>query len=464
MPMLDNTAGKPHIWSVSEVNRFVKDLLEQAMLPFWLRGEVSNLTIHGSGHVYFSLKDRQGQLSAVFFRGAALARQMELREGMEVEVHGRLTVYEPRGSYQMSVTQLRLCGKGNLQEQFEQLKAKLAVEGLFDPQRKREIPYLPKCIGIVTSPEGAAIRDFLNIIGRRFAGLHLRIVPASVQGKNAAPEIVAGIRWLNAHHACDVIVVTRGGGSMEDLWAFNEEIVARAIAASEIPVISAVGHEVDFTIADFVADLRAPTPSAAAELVAAKRADLLETVRMQYRCLSNAVERRLGEARHRLEVAARHPVFREPAALVRLHQQRVDELDGRLLRAVAANRDGSRNILDRLASRLRSQDPRLRLQLSRRQVDELRRRAEQAAARAQTTGTTRLERLSAQLAALDPTRVLGRGYSILIDPRTGQAVINAAATAPGDPLHAILATGELDATVTAVRPAAEPPGSGGLGV
>ena len=240
--------------------------------------------------------------------------------------------------------------------------------------------------------------------------------------------------------------------------------MARAIAASEIPVISAVGHEVDFTIADFVADLRAPTPSAAAELVAAKRADLLETVRMQYRCLSNAVERRLGEARHRLEVAARHPVFREPAALVRLHQQRVDELDGRLLRAVAANRDGSRNILDRLASRLRSQDPRLRLQLSRRQIDELRRRAEQAAGRAHITGATRLERLSAQLAALDPTRVLGRGYSILIDPRTGQAVINAAATAPGDPLHAILATGELDATVTAVRPAAEPPGSGGLGV
>ena len=233
------------VWRVSELNRVVRELLEQTFYPFWVRGEVSNLTIHRSGHVYFSLKDERSQVSVVFFRGAATARQMQLRNGLAVDVWGRLTVYEPRGQYQLVVDRLRSRGVGVLQQRFEQLKQKLRDEGLFDPERKRPIPPFPRCIGVVTSPDGAAIRDFLHVLGRRFGDLHVRIVPAAVQGERAAAQISTAVELLNQTQACDVIVLTRGGGSLEDLWPFNEEQVARAVAQSTIPVISAVGHEID---------------------------------------------------------------------------------------------------------------------------------------------------------------------------------------------------------------------------
>jgi exodeoxyribonuclease VII large subunit len=403
---MDETKNK--IWTVSEINRLVKDVLEQSFYPFWVEGEVSNLTIHRSGHVYFTLKDARCQLSLVFFRGAEQARAAGLAEGMKIEVQGRLTVYEPRGAYQLVVSQLRAKGKGDLQRKFEELKAKLREEGLFDEERKRPIPALPRCIGVVTSPQGAAIRDFLQILDRRFANVQVRIYPAAVQGEGAAAQIAAGVEFFNRHRASDVIVVTRGGGSLEDLWPFNEEIVARAVAASGIPVISAVGHEVDFTICDFAADLRVPTPSAAAELVIGRKAELVERIQTLQQRLRTRLQLRLAELRQRLERAARSYVFREPRNVVRTYQQRLDELMTR----------AQRQLLHALEIR-----------------------------------KGKCERLSAQLNALSPRRVLERGYSILLrrEPQQDVALTDAAIAAVGEQLRGILAHGELTLEVTETR-------------
>ncbi len=398
------------VWTVSELNRLVKDVLEQSVRPFWLRGEVSDLTIHRSGHVYLTLKDASCQVSAVFFRGAEAARSAGLQAGMEVEVFGRLSVYEPRGQYQVLVQSLRAGGVGALQRQFEELKERLRAEGLFDADRKRPIPELPRCVGVVTSPQGAAIRDFLRVVERRFGNLHVRIAPVAVQGKDASRQIAAAIRALNEMQACDVIVLTRGGGSLEDLWPFNEEVVARAIAASELPVISAVGHERDVTISDFVADLRVATPSAAAELVIRAKAELAETLNAQVRHLQAALKLRLANLRRRLERAAGHPILREPLGVVRRYQQRVDELGVRLGNAQSRILALRQAQLDRNVDRLR---------------------------------------------ALNPKAVLDRGYAILFDA-DGRAVRDAATVPPAATLQGVLARGELDVQVLASRPAASP--------
>ena len=393
------------IWTVSELTRAIRGLLEQALPQIRVRGELSNLTVHRSGHVYFSLKDSHSQVSSVWFRSAAAARRLELRNGLEVEVDGRVSVYEPRGVYQIIVDRMRTAGVGDLQRRFEELKSKLQAEGLFDAERKRAVPALPSCVGLVTSPDGAALRDFLQIVGRRFANLPVRVYPAAVQGAAAAAQIAAGIAFFNAEHACDVIVVTRGGGSLEDLWAFNEECVARAAAASTIPVISAVGHERDFTICDYVADLRVPTPSAAAELVIAAKAELGERLLACRQRLTAALRLRLSELRRRLERVAARPVLREPVHLVRYGQQRIDELFLRLQRAC-------QQFLGRYQARL--------------------------------------ETLHGNLQALSPRRVLTRGYAILIQRRTGQVVRAAAEVRPQEALRGILGSGEIELTVDSV--------------
>jgi exodeoxyribonuclease VII large subunit len=396
----------PPIWTVSELNRLVKDILEQSVRPFWLRGELGNLTIHRSGHVYLTLKDARSQISAVFFRGAETAQRLGLRTGMEVEVQGRLSVYEPRGQYQVLVQDIRAGGLGALQRQFEELRERLRGEGLFDPDRKRPIPDLPRCVGVVTSPQGAAIRDFLRVVSRRFGGLHVRVAPVAVQGKDASRQIAAALAALNEMRACDVIVLTRGGGSLEDLWPFNEEPVARAIAASALPVISAVGHERDVTISDLVADLRVATPSAAAELVVRAKAELAETIETRVRRMQSALKLRLANLRRRLERAAGHPILREPLSVVRRYQQRVDELNVRLGNAqtrIVALRQAQ---LDRTVDRLR---------------------------------------------ALNPKAVLERGYSILFDEHD-RAVRDAAEVAAGSKLRGVLARGEVDVNVLASRP------------
>lgn len=393
----------PRVWTVSEVNRFVRDVVERAAGPFWVEGEVSNLTIHRSGHVYLSLKDRRCHVSAVFFRGAEEARRMALSEGSSVQVYGKLSVYEPRGQYQVLVERIRIKGEGALKQQLEELKAKLRTEGLFDPDRKRALPMIPRTVGVVTSSQGAALHDFLNVINRRFSALRVRIVPAAVQGTSAASQVAAGIEFLNRERACDVIVVTRGGGSLEDLWPFNDESLTRAVARSDLPVISAVGHEVDVTLCDLAADLRAPTPSAAAELVVRTQAELADRIRFARNRLTNGAELRLRELENRVQRAAKSAVFREPSHAVRILEQSVD----------------------RLVSRAESC---LRTRLQR---DE-----------------ARLERQVASLKALSPRRVLERGYAILTSAAKTGTVTDAGAVGVGDPLRAVLAKGELTVRVT----------------
>lgn len=385
------------IWTVSEVNSAVREVIEGGFHPFWLEAEIGTLNIHRSGHVYMTLKDNKNQLRGVFFRGAAQARALGIKIGSKVEVFGNLTVYEARGEYQISVKVMRPVGVGDLQRRFEELKNKLNAEGLFAPERKKPLPLLPKVIGVVTSSGGAALRDFLQIINRRFPNMRVRIYPATVQGRGAEKTIAEGVRFFNATNAADVIVVTRGGGSLEDLWPFNEEVLARAVAESGIPVVSAVGHEIDFTICDFVADMRVPTPSAAAELVVGRQEEFSEFITSSIRRLDSTLEISLEKLRRRMDTAANSPVFSEPAHMLRQHQQRVDELLNRL----DAQPDF---ILSKLSMTL--------------------------------------ERLNGSLKALDPKAVLTRGYSIIIDERYGTP-LTSPAIPHGTSLRAILAEGEL---------------------
>lgn len=316
---------KPRIYSVSELTAELKILIEDTFTGVWVQGEISNFKLHTSGHMYFTLKDDRGQLRAVMFRGSNRALQFRPEDGLAVTVFGKVTIYEPRGDYQIYVEYMEPKGLGALQLAFDQLKARLEAEGLFDPARKRPIPLLPGKIGIVTSPTGAAIRDILHIIHRRFANVEILIFPVRVQGDGSAAEIVEGIEVLNKRRGLDVIIVARGGGSIEDLWSFNEEIVARAIYASQTPVISAVGHETDFTIADFVADVRAPTPSAAAEIVISRKDELTQRVDDLMSRLVTHMRYRADRNAERLRSVERHLELLNPLERVRRQRERLKE-------------------------------------------------------------------------------------------------------------------------------------------
>jgi exodeoxyribonuclease VII large subunit len=313
--------------TVTELTRKIKLTLEADFPSILLQGEVSNFKRHTSGHVYFTLKDEGAQIAAVLWRSRASTLSFLPQDGMKVVVRGRITVYEPRGSYQIDVSSMRPFGVGELQLAFEKLKQKLAAEGLFDASHKRPLPEFPRRIGIVTSPTGAALHDMIEIIGRRFPLVDLILSPVRVQGAGAAEEIASTIRQFNEYGQVDLLIVGRGGGSLEDLWAFNEEIVARAIYASRIPVVSAVGHEVDFTIADFVADVRAPTPSAAAEIVVPDRDVLLETLRRNWYRMHDEVGQIVRGHREQVQHIVQSYAFNRPVDLLRQFNQRVDELD-----------------------------------------------------------------------------------------------------------------------------------------
>ena len=358
---IERKEGEP-IWSVTEVNAAVRDLVEGSLLPFWVTGEVSSLLIHRSGHVYLTLKDEKCQLRACWFGAADQCRALNVANGTKIEAYGRLTVYPARGEYQFTVRSLRIAGEGDLFRRFEELKKKLEAEGLFAPERKRPIPKLPRIIGVVTSPSGAAIRDFLKIIDRRFPRAHIRICPCQVQGATAAAEIAAAVDFLSASGSADVIVVTRGGGSMEDLWAFNEEPVARAVAASKIPVISAVGHEIDFTICDFAADLRVPTPSAAAELVTSGFEELTKELARLVGELHRMPGLYLATKRGELERLSSAEIFTRPARMLELPKQRLDEADLRLAGAARLLLSELRAKLDRMETSIRADDPRRQLE------------------------------------------------------------------------------------------------------
>ena len=315
---------KKHIFSVSELTHRIKVLLEGTLHEVWVEGEISNFKHHSSGHMYFRLKDEEAVINAVLFRHINKNFKFKLSDGIAVVCFGKISVYDKSGQYQLYVEKIEPKGAGALQLAFEQLKKRLAQEGLFDEKRKREIPFLPQRIGVVTSPTGAAIRDILHILNRRFANLEVIINPVHVQGKGAAEEIAQAIEEFNAYKKVDVLIVGRGGGSLEDLWAFNEEVVARAIFNSSIPVISAVGHEIDYTISDFVADLRAPTPSAAAEQVVAHKQELVDKIKTLYDRTKCAINNQLSLYESRMESMKERYAFRQPTDLIQQYQQTID--------------------------------------------------------------------------------------------------------------------------------------------
>ena len=346
------------ILTVSELVYGAKASLEAMFPGVWVQGEISNLNLHSSGHAYFSLKDASAQISAVLFRDDVRRLRFKPENGLQVILKGRLTVYPPQGRFQMVATTMEPQGKGGLQLAFEQLKAKLEKEGLFDPSRKRPIPPLPHWIGVVTSPDGAALHDILTILERRFAGARILICPARVQGAGSADDIAGSINLLNRDYPdLDVLLVGRGGGSLEDLWAFNEEVVARAIAGSKIPVISCVGHETDFTIADFVADLRAPTPSAAAELVVQAKSEILDRLESLVSQIKSHLAYRMGELEQRLAHALSSRMLQKPTAMIEDYMQEADALQERLLQIAHRRLEGWEKDFVRLAEKLQLLSP-----------------------------------------------------------------------------------------------------------
>ena len=438
------------MFTVAELTLRLKARLEEAFPAVWVEGEVSNLRSPASGHAYFTLKDDLAQLRCVLFRGRGRRVRFELADGLQVLVFGGLDVYAARGEYQLVVELMEPKGLGALQLAFEQLKRKLDAEGLFDAARKRALPPFPRTIGIVTSPTGAALRDMLHIIGRRFAELRVLVVPVRVQGEGAPAEIVQALRDLGEVAGLDVVIVGRGGGSIEDLWAFNDERVARAIAACPVPVISAVGHETDFTIADFVADLRAPTPSGAAELVVREKLHVIRALADLYGRLTKAMRARVEQGRERTLVLARRRVLTEPARALRDRHRRLDELAARLRAAARAHR---REITHRVAlatNALSSLHPLARISHGQAVLGQLHGRLVAAGGHSVKASRHRFEAAVGRLESLSPLAVLGRGYSVTRLP-AGTVVRRAVETRRGDAIEILLHEGALDARVERVR-------------
>ncbi|NIA29116.1 MAG: exodeoxyribonuclease VII large subunit [Actinobacteria bacterium] len=410
MDFSQDIESKQVVYSVAEITQEIKILLESGIPAIWVQGEISNFVHHSSGHNYFSLKDKETQISAVMWRSRNSSLFFTPKNGMKVLAFGAIRVYEKRGTYQLDVQKMIPAGIGELQMAFEQLKQKLQEEGLFDPEFKKPIPELPEKIGIVTSPTGAAVHDLIQVLQRRFPGVEIFLRPAKVQGEGAAQDIACAIEEFNEFGQVDVLIVGRGGGSLEDLWAFNEEVVVRAIFASTIPIISAVGHEIDFTISDFVADLRAPTPSAAAELVVPLAEDLLSLVKNLQKDSFVSVSRRLAELRERLENLRLSYGFRRPVDLILQHRQRLDEL-------VRVNQITMSNKLSSLR--------------------------------------TNLQQVNQRLSGLHPESVLKRGYSLAWKNRDHHIIRDAADLAVDESVHIHFYRGGVDAQVVDVNPQEE---------
>lgn len=438
------------ILTVSEVTERIKLVLEDTFCDIWLEGEISNLRTPSSGHTYLTLKDDQSQMRAVLFKMQRRYLRFDPKDGMLVIARGRLSLYEPRGEYQLVIDYMEPKGVGALQIAFEQLKARLAQEGLFDPAHKRPLPLLPRAIGIVTSPTGAVIRDMLHILRRRFANVQVCLYPVRVQGDGAAAEIVRGLKALNNYPGIEVIIVARGGGSLEDLWPFNEESVARAIYQSAIPVISAIGHEIDYTIADFVADLRAPTPSAAAELVMRSKAEWYAEIQHLTQRLEHAMHHRLDNLRARLESSQQRRVLKDPWAPLHTLGQRLDELNARLARSMHTHVHHLGDRVDRCESALAHLSPLMTIRLLRQRLTALEQRLSIAERRRVREQREDIHHMAATLQALSPLAVLARGYSICRTQPDGQVIREAAAVTPGTPVDITLWQGALQCTVDAV--------------
>ncbi len=431
------------VLSVSQLNNRARLLLEDVFAGIWVEGEISNLARPASGHIYFTLKDSQAQVRCALFRQNAARVRQALRDGLAVKVRGKVSLFEGRGDYQLILDAVEPAGDGALRLAFEALKEKLGAEGLFSTERKIALPAHPKRIGIVTSPTGAVIRDIISVFRRRAPPVELNLIPTAVQGREATAQIVRALQRADAQ-GYDALILARGGGSLEDLWCFNEEVVARAVAACVTPIVSAVGHETDVSIADFVADVRAPTPSAAAELLAPDSSELVQRLHNLQRRLALHMQGRLARERLRLEGASRR--LRHPGERLRQQAQRLDDLDMRLRRAFNQQLANKRERLARLDARLAAQHPGRNLALLRQRLDGLAARLPRAMQSQLRSQRQQLGALAAQLQIVSPLATLGRGYSILLDER-GQAVRSAAQTQPGQRLKARLGEGELDVRI-----------------
>jgi exodeoxyribonuclease VII large subunit len=440
------------IWTVADLVARIRQHVESAYSDLWVEGEISNCRPAPSGHIYFTLKDGESQLPVVLFRRQASLLRFRPADGLAVLVRGRVSVYETRGQLQLIAEIMEPRGAGALQLAFEQLKARLLAEGLFDASRKRPLPPFPRCIGIVTSPTGAVIRDIATVVRRRHVRLNLLVYPAIMQG-NSSPESVArGIRWFNRHPGrVEAIIVARGGGSMEDLAAFNDEALARTIAASKLPVVSAIGHETDFTIADFVADLRAPTPSAAAEIITAMQHRIEERVEALDARACRAIHHRLLSAeRHYARLSAEAVLLRLRDSIGR-RLQRIDELDLRLEAAVHRRSRMLAQRLNTFTERLRRQDVALRLAASHHRLDRLNDRLQRVSSQLTASRRTRLQTASNRLHALSPLSVLARGYA-LVYAADGTLLRSATETSRGQVIRARLSQGSIEAQVTDTKP------------
>jgi exodeoxyribonuclease VII large subunit len=438
--------GRQDVWTVTSLTAEIHRLLRHSFDDVRVGGEISGFKIWQSGHAYFTLKDAGAQLKCVLFRNALRYLKFKPEDGLAVVARGGIEVRQERGEYQLIVTALEPQGYGALQLAFEQLKQQLAAEGLFATERKRQLPPYPKRIGIVTSPKGAVIRDMLTVLRRRCPGLHIRLFPTLVQGEGAAKGVCEGIEHFSTSGWADVVIVGRGGGSLEDLWTFNEESVARTIASCSVPVVSAVGHETDFTIADFVADLRAPTPSAAAELIVPNVGDLLLRVDASQSRIARAIRFRLTHAARMLQ---EHGVERGASLLQRRigrGQQRIDELDYASRRVMAKRMDAARSRIAELDARLRARDLRLRLAQDSGRLERAQRQLSELIRSRLNSARMAMAPLPARLGALSPLNVLERGYSI-VESADGRVVRDSAGAAIGDEIRIRLHRGRIGARV-----------------
>jgi exodeoxyribonuclease VII large subunit len=443
---LQRAPAGPMVIGVGALNRLAREAIERELPLLWVAGELSNFRRYDSGHCYFTLKDADAQVDCVMFRLKAQLLGWQPENGMHVEVRGCPTIYESRGKFQLNVEAMRRGGLGALYEAFERLKVRLDREGLFDPARKRPIPRFPRVLGLVTSPQAAALRDVLTTLRRRMPSLAVVIYPTPVQGEGAGPRIARAVSAASARTECDVLILCRGGGSIEDLWAYNDETLARAIAACSVPVVSGIGHETDFTIADFVADMRAPTPTAAAELVSANRLEVCEQLRHLTSRLHRIVQRGLENRMQRLDALSRSLVH--PGDRIRNQRQHLAHLANRLCGGWKRASEARAWHLRGVARALAAARPDLGA-LERERFEYARRLQDSARARLANTGT-RLAALEAHLKHLDPTRVLERGYSITLD-RSGAIVRNAAQLHAGEVVQLEFGRGSAEAEIRSTR-------------
>jgi exodeoxyribonuclease VII large subunit len=441
-----NLMPERRVWSVSELTTRIKTLLEKNFLDIWVEGEISNCREAQSGHIYCTLKDEGAQVRCVFYRNQLRTMKFRPEDGLHVTVRGSLSVYEARGEYQIYVEHIEPVGLGALQLAFDQLKKRLEAEGLFAAESKKTLPLLPSRIGLITSSSGAAVRDIVRILRRRFRNVHLMLYPVRVQGEGASLEIVRALHFFNRRMMVDVLILARGGGSLEDLWAFNEESVARAIAASQIPVISGVGHETDFTIADFVADVRASTPSAAAELVVKTRHEFDKHVLDLRESLAGLMRYRLLELSRRVHELGGRRGFRRPIDLLRQHRQRADELTARLAHELRGKVYLARKRFTSAHLRIASFDFRVRIAALRLRLEKRRSDLAARAERVLRLKRERLDRVRLQLEERSPMRVLERGYAIATDA-AGNVLRSAGQVSVGDAVSVKLARGRLTAEV-----------------